>query len=94
MTDVSAIHYPLMPTKLIVKHRYETFKKLTAIRCPIIIIHSRNDEVIPFAQSQRNFSIANEPKQFIEIKGGHGSGFLLSKQTYVTELNKAFKRFL
>ncbi len=94
MTDVSAIHYPLMPTKMIVKHRYETFKKLTAIHCPIIIIHSRNDEVIPFEQSQRNFSIANEPKQFIEIKGGHGGGFLLSKQTYVTELKKAFERFL
>lgn len=94
MPDVSAVHYPFMPTNLIVKHRYETIKKLPEIHCPIIFVHSKKDEVIPFSQSQRNYSVANEPKQFIEISGGHGSGFLLSKQSYVTELKKALERFL
>lgn len=94
MPEVSAVHYPFMPTNFIVKHRYETNKKLADIHCPIIFIHSKNDEVIPFEQSQRNYSAANEPKKFIEINGGHGSGFLLSKQTYVTNLQKALAEML
>jgi len=94
MPEVSAEHYPFMPTNLIVKHRYETNKKLNDIRCPILFSHSIDDEVIPYAHSQRNFSAANEPKQFIELRGGHGNGFLLSKQTYVEGLQKAFSEML
>ena len=94
MTEVSGIHYPFMPTGLIVKHRYETISKLADIHCPVVFIHSKQDEVIPFEQSLRNFAAANEPKQFIEIHGGHGSGFLFSKPTYIGGLQKAFDKFL
>lgn len=94
MPEVSAKHYPFMPTDLIVKHRYETNKKLKDIHCPILFTHSRKDEVIPFEHSQRNFAAANEPKQFIELHGGHGSGFLLSKNIYLKGLQKAFSEML
>ena len=94
MTEVSAEHYPFMPTSLIVKHEYETHLKLKDIHCPIVLVHSKNDEVIPYEHSQRNFDMANEPKQFIELRGGHGSGFLLSKQTYFAGLKKAFSEML
>ena len=94
MTEVSTKHYPFMPTGLIVKHEYETNLKLKDIHCPIVLVHSINDEVIPYEHSQRNYAAANEPKQFIELRGGHGSGFLLSKQDYVSGLQEAFKTFL
>ncbi len=94
MTEVSAKHYPFMPTGLIVKHEYETNLKLKDIHCPIVYVHSKNDEVIPFEHSQRNYAISNEPKMFIELRGGHGIGFLLSKQDYVSGLEKAFNTFL
>jgi len=94
MPEVSAEHYPFMPTNLIVKHRYETNKKLKDIHCPILFSHSKNDEVIPYEHSQRNYAAANEPKQFIELRGGHGNGFLLSKQDYIAGLQKAFSEML
>ena len=94
MTEVSGVHYPFMPTGLIVRHSYETINRLADIHCPIVFIHSKQDEVIPFEQSQRNYAAANEPKRFIEIHGGHGSGFLLSKPTYVAGLQKVFDEFL
>ena len=94
MTEVSAKHYPFMPTKLIVKHEYETNLKLKDIHCPIVFAHSTNDEVIPFEHSQRNFAAANEPKQFITLRGGHGSGFLLTKKDYLSGLKKAFSEML
>lgn len=94
MQEVSAVHYPFMPTNLIVKHSYETNLKLKHIHCPIVFAHSTNDEVIPFEHSQRNFAAANEPKQFITLRGGHGSGFLLTKKAYLNGLQKAFKEML
>lgn len=94
MTEVSAKHYPFMPTSLIVKHEYETSLKLKDIHCPIVFAHSTNDEVIPFEHSQRNFAAANEPKQFITLRGGHGNGFLLTKKDYVNGLQKAFNELL
>ena len=94
MTEVSAKHYPFMPTGLIVKHEYETNLKLKDIHCPIVFAHSRNDEVIPYEHSQRNYATANEPKQFIELRGGHGSGFLLSKINYVHGLQQALNEML
>ncbi|QMU62197.1 MAG: alpha/beta fold hydrolase [Gammaproteobacteria bacterium] len=94
MTEVSAKHYPFMPTGLIVKHEYETNLKLKDIHCPIIFVHSKNDEVIPYEHSQRNYAAANEPKQFIELRGGHGSGFLLSKNDYVNGLHRALNEML
>jgi pimeloyl-ACP methyl ester carboxylesterase len=94
MTEVSAKHYPFMPTGLIVKHEYETNSKLKNIHCPIVFIHSKNDEVIPYEHSQRNYIAANEPKGFIEIHGGHANGFLLSKQQYISGLEQAFEKFL
>ncbi len=94
MTEVSAKHYPFMPTSLIVKHEYETSLKLKDIHCPIVFAHSKNDEVIPYEHSQRNYAVANEPKKFIELSGGHGNGFLLSKRNYVSGLQIAFNELL
>ena len=94
MTEVSAKHYPFMPTGLIVKHEYETNLKLKDIHCPIVFAHSKNDEVIPYEHSQRNYTVANEPKQFIELRGGHGSGFLFSERDYISGLQLAFKEML
>ncbi len=94
MTEVSAKHYPFMPTGLIVKHEYETNLKLKDIHCPTVFVHSKNDEVIPYEHSQINYAAANEPKQFIELRGGHGSGFLLSEKDYVNGLQRALNEML
>jgi fermentation-respiration switch protein FrsA (DUF1100 family) len=36
-----------------------------------MIMHGRQDELIGFHHSERNFAAANEPKCFWEIKGEH-----------------------
>ena len=83
-----------MPISIILKHRYETLNKLKNISCPIVIVHSRNDEVIPFSHAEINFERANQPKKFIELRGGHGNGFLLSKRDYVAGLQDALQTML
>jgi fermentation-respiration switch protein FrsA (DUF1100 family) len=41
---------------------------------PILIIHSSDDPVVPFQMGQKLYELANQPKYFIETKGGHVCG--------------------
>jgi len=55
-----------------------------------MIIHSRGDEIIPFEFGLELYRIANEPKEFVEIFGGHNDSFLVSSEIY----NKAWTKWL
>lgn len=82
--------YPWLPVKLISKFNYATIEKISSIKCRKLIIHSPDDEIIPFAHGQKLFEKSLPPKEFLEIQGGHNLGFLISGTTYTEGL----KRFL
>lgn len=42
---------------------------------PVLIMHSKQDQTIPFEHSQQLFELAKQPKQFIEITGDHNVFF-------------------
>lgn len=38
---------------------------------PLLVLHSQDDAVVPYAQGQRLFQAAGEPKAFQGLRGGH-----------------------
>ena len=80
--DIGRKFYPYMPVHLAALFNYSTIDYIRRIRCPVMIIHSRNDEVIPFEFGLRLYDAANEPKEFVEISGSHNDGFLFSGEVY------------
>jgi uncharacterized protein len=73
-TTYSAIgqkFYPYMPVKLFARFSYPTIDYVRKITCPILVMHSKKDEIIPFEFGLEIFDAANEPKQFVEIFGRH-----------------------
>ncbi len=38
----------------------------------VLIYHSQSDTIVPFAQGQALFGVANEPKTFVPFNGSHG----------------------
>jgi fermentation-respiration switch protein FrsA (DUF1100 family) len=85
--DMGADLYPFLPIRLLARIRYETLTHLPNIACPILVIHSRNDDVIPFSHGRRLFEAARPPKYFLEIEGGHNDGFIFSKNDWVSRLD-------
>ncbi len=83
-----------LPVKLLSRFEYDTINKLNLISSPLKIIHSPDDEIIPFAHGQRLYQAAPEPKYFTEIQGGHNTGFLDSREQYLEELDAFFSRHL
>ncbi len=74
--------YPYMPVGMFAKFNYNTLDYVKRVRCPILFIHSRNDEIIPFEFALRLYAAASEPKQLLEITGSHNDGFLFSGAVY------------
>ena len=59
-----------------------------------VVIHSRDDEIIPFDMGRAVFDAANGPKSFLELSGDHNAGFWLSRETYVPALDDFLTRTL
>lgn len=73
--DVAAHYYPYLPVRWFTRFEYNTLEAVKAIPCPLLVIHSPDDEIIPYKFGQRIFEAASEPKQFAELKGTHNEGF-------------------
>jgi fermentation-respiration switch protein FrsA (DUF1100 family) len=69
--DIGAELYPWLPVRWISTIKYDTHSKLSRLKIPVLVMHSRDDNLIPFDHSQRNLAAANEPKFFCEISGEH-----------------------
>lgn len=89
LADVGSIHYPLLPVRLILRHRYDSIDKVGRITCPKLFFHSTDDSLIPLSNGRTLFAAAAEPKQFIETPGEHNSGGFMYSDAYAAKL-KAF----
>lgn len=80
--EMAGRRFPFAPTRQLARIQYNTAARLPNIHVPLLIIHSPEDEVIPFDQGQALYQVANQPKQFLQISGGHNDGFLISAAQY------------
>jgi len=88
--DVGQEMFPFLPVRRLVRNKYDTISKLPGIHIPLLIFHSREDTLINFSHGQRLFAAANDPKQFVELHGGHNDAFEVSALTYRAALSKFF----
>jgi fermentation-respiration switch protein FrsA (DUF1100 family) len=85
--DMAAELYPWLPARRLARIGFPTGEYLKSVSCPVLVVHSRDDEIIPFDHGLRLFEIAHEPKQFLELLGGHNDGFLVSGRRYIDGLD-------
>lgn len=92
LPDIGAKLYPYLPVRLLAKHRYDNLEHLRSVSCPVLVVHSPGDEIIPFAHGKTLFAAAPEPKAFLEISGGHNHGFLITGDAYVDGLRQFIEK--
>ena len=88
--DMAARQFPFLPVRSLARIQYDTLGRLPNVSIPILVVHSPNDEVIPYSHGQQIFAAAPDPKQFLEIRGGHNDGFIISQEIY----GSTFKAFV
>jgi uncharacterized protein len=61
----------------------DIFKYIVDVTEPKLIMHSVEDDIVPFAVGQELFEAAPEPKTFFEMRGRHGKMVELDPPTYI-----------
>lgn len=60
--------------RMLVAEKYNGYKSLRDFHKPVLIIHSTEDETVPFRMGQKLYENANPPKQFFQIEKCHICG--------------------
>jgi fermentation-respiration switch protein FrsA (DUF1100 family) len=92
IAEMTRVAYPfLAPFIALVRTRYDNLKKIPDVAVPLLLLHGRRDQVVPFAQGEALFRAAREPKTFVALeRAGHADGFLVESERY----GEAWKSFL
>lgn len=84
-SDLASTVLPILPRRLhfLAKNRFESTRKLSSVKCPVLISHGDPDLTIPTEHGRLLFAAANEPKKLLIFPGaGHnvfgslGDGYL------------------
>ena len=79
--DMSGIAYPFLPY-FIFSSRFDALSKIKNVGCPKLIVHSIDDEIVPFRLGEKLFDAARPPKKFLKIRGSHNTAFLESEEQF------------
>ena len=84
LRDMAELHYPLL-SSLVPTNTLNSISLMSSIHCPLLQSHGAIDTVILFANGEKLFTQANEPKEFVRINGvGHNNWMTIE---YLRRLN-------
>jgi fermentation-respiration switch protein FrsA (DUF1100 family) len=86
--DMASELYWWLPARHLARFQYATRDYLKATMCPVLVVHSPNDEIIPFHHAEALYAAAHEPKELLRLSGSHNEGFLLSGAAYTRGLDQ------
>lgn len=88
--DMAKIINPCLPA-FFFYHKFDSMSKIKKVSVPKLFIHSRDDEIVPFAMAKELYKEADESKHFLEIRGGHNTSFSDSQELYLAGLKLFIK---
>ncbi len=81
--------YPLYPSRLLARIRFDNISKVPRIGCPTLVVHSPFDELIPYRHGKELFKASGgEPKSFLTLTGSHNDCYFCSEEAYTAKLKE------
>lgn len=93
-SDLARDVYKILPLWLFVTQKYDSLKKINKINIPKLIIHSQNDEIVPFPHGKKLFEVAKEPKELYVMKGGHNDAFYIYSDECMQRIDKFLRHYI
>jgi fermentation-respiration switch protein FrsA (DUF1100 family) len=88
LDELGAELYPWLPVRLLGRIHYDNRAKLEELDLPLLLIHSPQDDIVPFAHAKRLFEAAKEPRTLLETGGGHNDGGFLQRSEWRREVSR------
>lgn len=79
--DMMRIAFPFLPYHIF-SSRFDSASKIQDITCPKLIMHSVDDEIVPYYLGVELFGASAGPKKFLKLRGGHNTAFMESGEKY------------
>lgn len=70
VADIAKKIAPIFPLNLLLKFKFESYKSILKVKCPIYIIHGDNDNVVPFESGEKLYQVAPDKINFYRVTGG------------------------
>ena len=86
--------FPFLPVKWFISIKYDALSKIKDISVPKLIIHSKDDRIIPFKHGRKLFEAAPEPKEFYPMRGGHNEALFLATEDFISKIDTFFQKYL
>lgn len=94
LKDLVNDRFRWVPAWVLKDHAYDTMHHLEQVDVPVLVIHSPDDEMIPFRHGKMLYDAIKGPKAFLQIKGSHNRGYLDSMDVYESGINDFIDRYL
>ncbi len=74
--DMAVTEYPWLPVRWIVGVHLNSLRRIPDVKMPVVIAHTVSDQVVPYANAERLFAAAPEPKRLLRLtmRGNDGLG--------------------
>ena len=93
LEKLGTIYYKWLPTKYLLKFRYDSLSRISKVKCPTLYIHSTEDELIPYSQSEELYAASTSEKSLLTISGNHARGYFDSGETYTKGIEDFLKQY-
>lgn len=88
MADLAARQYPMFPVRPLLRHRYDTEAALERVRQPVLVVHGRDDTLVPPEHGRQLHATAPNAADWVLLDGGHDDAFHVSREDYRAALDR------
>jgi len=89
--DFAQMVFPVLSRLIFIRFDFDSTEKIQHVNSPVLVLHSPDDEIMPFELGERVFEAAHKPKSFVRLRGDHNAGFQLSQPEYEQSLGEWLK---
>jgi fermentation-respiration switch protein FrsA (DUF1100 family) len=91
LADLARHAMPILPTGVILKHHFRNEEKIKSLELPILMIHGRNDTIIPHRMSDELARAATKARVTkLDLETDHNDLFMLASK----EVNEAMEKLI
>ncbi len=84
--DIAQEIYPWLPARWLSHLRHATRDYVENVRSPVLVVHSRDDEIVLFHHGEAIFGAAQEPKTLLTLRGSHNDAYVRDARNYIAGL--------
>jgi fermentation-respiration switch protein FrsA (DUF1100 family) len=85
LVEMARRNFPFLPNALLLRHRFDSLANIARVSCPILLMHGKDDRMIPSSMTDRLAASARAPVTKRMVEGADHNDFFLVGGAQVDE---------